>query len=74
MYLKEKYSEKVKLFNVDLESHFSIDKKEYEDKGMLPNEAKVFSADQFFSYKKNINKFINFLEKGDTYNESKIQK
>ena len=74
LYLKEKYSEKVKLFNVDLESHFSIDKKEYEDKGMLPNEAKVFSADQFFSYKKNINKFINFLEKGDTYNESKIQK
>lgn len=63
LYLKEKYSERVKLFNVDLESHFSIDKKEYEDKGMLPNEAKVFSADQFFSYKKNINKFINFLDK-----------
>lgn len=63
LFLKEKYGKKVKLFNIDLESHFSIDKKEYEDKRMLPNEAKVFSADQFFSYKKNINKFINFLDK-----------
>lgn len=63
LFLKEKYGKNVKLFDIDLESHFNINKKEYEDKGMLPNEAKVFSADQYFSYKKNLNKFINFLKK-----------
>lgn len=63
LYLKEKYGKNVKLFDVDLERHFHINKKEYEDKGMSPNEAKVFSADQYFSYKKNIKKFINFLNK-----------
>ena len=63
LFLKEKYGKKVKLFDADLENHFNINKKEYEDKGMLPNEAKVFSADQYFSYKKNLNKFIKFLDK-----------
>ena len=53
----------MKLFDADLENHFNINKKEYEDKGMLPNEAKVFSADQYFSYKRNLNKFIKFLDK-----------
>lgn len=63
LYLKEKYEKKVKLFDIDLESHFHINKKEYEDKGLLPNEAKVYSADKYFSYKKNIKRFIDFLNK-----------
>ncbi|MGN1322804.1 MAG: TOPRIM nucleotidyl transferase/hydrolase domain-containing protein [Bacilli bacterium] len=63
LYLKEKYEKKVKLFDIDLENHFHINKKEYEDKCLLPNEAKVYSADQYFSYKKNIKKFIDFLNK-----------
>ncbi len=61
LYLKEKYDKQIKLFDVDLENHFNINKKKYEDKGLSPNEAKVYAADEYFSSKNNIRKFISFL-------------
>lgn len=63
MYLEKYYSDVVKLFDVDLESHFSIDKSYFNNKGLKPNEVKVYAADEYFSSKRNINKFIKFLNK-----------
>ena len=63
MYLEKYYSDVVKLFDVDLENHFSIDKSYFDNKGLKPNEVKVYAADEYFSSKRNINKFIKFLNK-----------
>ena len=63
MYLEKYYSDVVKLFDVDLENHFSIDKSYFNNKGLKPNEVKVYAADEYFSSKRNINKFIKFLNK-----------
>lgn len=61
LYLKEKYDKQIRLFDVDIENHFNIDKKKYEDKGLSTNESKVYAADEYFSSKNNIKKFISFL-------------
>ena len=61
MYMQRHYSKALKLFDVDLESHFKIDKSYFDKKGLSSNEMKVYAADEYFSSKKNINKFIKFL-------------
>lgn len=61
MYMQRHYSKVLKLFDVDLESHFKIDKSYFDKKGLSSNEMKVYAADEYFSSKKNINKFIKFL-------------
>lgn len=63
MYLEKYHSDIIKLFDVDLENHFNIDKAYFENKGLSTNEVKVYAADDFFSSKRNINKFTKFLDK-----------
>lgn len=63
LYMQENYSSSLKLFDIDLENHFQIDKSFFDKKGLSSNEMKVYSADEYFSSKRNINKFIKFLNK-----------
>lgn len=61
LYLEKFYKNVVKLFDIDLENHFKIDKSYFDKKGLSTNEMKVYAADEYFSSKRNINKFIKFL-------------